>query len=36
MNKYRIREGSFLDYARHALTGIVFFVGLAIVYGLSV
>ena len=36
MRKYKVREGSFIDYAIHALTGIVFFVGLAIVYGLSI
>lgn len=29
--KYRIREGSVADYARYALTGLVFFVGLALV-----
>lgn len=31
MKKYRVREGSFIDYARYALTGFVFFVGLALV-----
>lgn len=29
--KYRIREGSIADYARYGLTGLVFFVGLALV-----
>ena len=29
--KYRIREGSIADYARYTLTGLVFFVGLALV-----
>lgn len=36
MKKYRIREGSIIDCARYALTGVVFFVGLALVYGMSV
>lgn len=31
--KYRIREGSIADYARVAITGIVFFVGLALAAG---
>lgn len=29
--KYRIREGSIADYARYGLTGLVLFVGLALV-----
>lgn len=29
----RVREGSFFDYARYAFTGLVFFVGLALLYG---
>lgn len=28
--KYRVREGSFIDYARYGLAGLVFFVGLAL------
>lgn len=27
-HKYRIREGSFLDYARYGLAGLIFFTGL--------
>ena len=27
-HKYRIKEGSFLDYARYGLAGFVFFTGL--------
>lgn len=34
--KYRVREGSIADYARYGLTGLVLFVGLALVYGLGV
>ena len=34
--KYRIREGSIADYARYGLTGIVLFVGLALLYGMGV
>ena len=29
MAKYRIREGSFLDYARYSITGLIMFTGLA-------
>lgn len=36
MKRYRVREGSFMDYARYAITGLVFFVGLALVYGMSI
>lgn len=32
MSKYRVREGSFIDWARYGLTGLVLFVGLAVVY----
>ena len=28
MKKYRIRDGSFIDYARYALTGFILFTGL--------
>ena len=31
---YRVREGSFIDWARYGLTGLVFFVGLALMYGM--
>lgn len=31
--RYRIREGSVADYGRCGLTGIVFFVGLALLAG---
>lgn len=34
--KYRVREGSIADYARYGLTGIVLFVGLALLYGMGV
>ena len=27
--KYRVREGSFIDYARYALAGFVFFMFIA-------
>ena len=33
MRKYRIREGSIADYARYGLSGLVLFVGLALVAG---
>ena len=33
MCKWRIREGSIADYGRYGLTGIVFFVGLALLAG---
>ena len=28
--KYRVREGSFIDYARYALAGFVFFMGIVV------
>ena len=31
--RYRIREGSFIDYARYAMAGLVFFVTLALAAG---
>ena len=31
--RYRIREGSIADYGRYGLTGLVFFVGLALLAG---
>ena len=31
--KYRIREGSIIDYARYGLTGLVFFGTLALIAG---
>lgn len=33
MRKYRIREGSIADYVRYGLSGLVLFVGLALVAG---
>ena len=30
--KYRIREGSIIDYMRYGATGLVLFVGLAMIY----
>ena len=33
MRKYRVREGSIADYGRYALTGLVFFVTLALIAG---
>ena len=33
MSKWRIREGSIADYGRYALTGVVFFVTLALMAG---
>jgi len=33
MSKYRIREGSIADYARYGLSGLVFFVTLALMAG---
>ena len=36
MKRYKIREGSIADYGRYALTGFVFFVGLALLYGWTV
>ena len=35
MKRYRVREGSIADYGRYALTGIVFFVGIALAYGFT-
>lgn len=32
MKKYRVRSGSIFDYARYGITGLVFFVGLALLY----
>lgn len=32
MYKYKIREGSFFDWARYGLSGLVLFVGLAALY----
>lgn len=34
MKKYRIREGSILDWTRYGLTGLVLFVGLALWYAI--
>ena len=31
---YRVREGSFIDWTRYGLTGLLFFVGLALMYGM--
>ena len=31
MKKYRIREGSFMDYFRYAMAGLVFFMSIAAV-----
>lgn len=31
---YRVREGSIADFARYGLTGLVLFVGLALMYGI--
>lgn len=28
--KYRVREGSFIDYARYALAGFVTFMGIVV------
>ena len=28
--KYRVGEGSFIDYARYALAGFVFFMGIVV------
>lgn len=36
MKRYRIREGSVIDYMRYGMTGLVLFVGLAVMYGLSI
>lgn len=33
MRKWRVREGSISDYGRYALTGLVFFVTLALIAG---
>ena len=33
MRKWKIREGSSADYGRYGLTGLVFFVGLAMLAG---
>ena len=30
--RYRIREGSLADYARYGLSGLVLFVGTALIY----
>ena len=35
MKHYRIREGSIADYGRYALTGLIFFVGLALWAGFT-
>lgn len=32
MKKYRVRPGSIFDYTRYGITGLVFFVGLALLY----
>lgn len=34
MSKYRIREGSIADFARYGFAGLVFFVGLALMYAM--
>ena len=34
MYRYRIREGSVADFARYGLAGLVFFVGLALMYAM--
>lgn len=31
--RYKVREGSIADYARYGLSGLVFFVGLALMAG---
>ena len=33
MRKWKIRDGSIADYGRYGLTGLVFFVGLAMLAG---
>lgn len=33
MRKWKVREGSVADYGRYGLTGLVFFVGLALIAG---
>lgn len=33
MKKYRVREGSIADYARYGFSGLVLFVGLALLAG---
>ena len=33
MKKYRVRQGSFMDYFRYGMAGFVFFVALALVAG---
>lgn len=32
MKKYRVREGSVIDYMRYGASGLVLFVGLALMY----
>lgn len=32
--RYRVREGSIADYTRYGLSGLVLFVGLALMYGM--
>jgi hypothetical protein len=32
--RYRVREGSIADYARYGFSGLVLFVGLALMYGM--
>lgn len=32
--RYRVKEGSIADYARYGLSGLVLFVGLALMYGI--
>ena len=33
MRKWKVREGSIADWSRYGLTGLMFFVGLALVAG---
>jgi len=33
MRRWKVREGSIADYGRYALTGLVFFVTLALIAG---
>ena len=33
MRKWKVREGSIADYGRYGLTGLVFFMGLALIAG---
>lgn len=33
MKKYKVREGSIADFGRYGISGLIFFVGLALIYG---